>query len=70
MPKLQRVFLDYESALWIAARQTWENITIRGCSFHWQQRIFKKIRKHNLEVITLNSEDIVVKWNNFKGEGE
>ena len=51
MPNLERVFLDFESPLWKATRIVWgETISIKGCSFHWAQRIFRKIKEYNLQV--------------------
>ena len=38
------VMLDFETATWTALRETFDNITIKGCLFHYTQAIMRWAR--------------------------
>lgn len=42
--KLEKIVLDFESALWRAIPHVFPGVLIRGCSFHWAQCIWRKIQ--------------------------
>jgi hypothetical protein len=42
--KLETIILDFENAVWRAIPQVFPGVTIRGCSFHWAQCIWRKIQ--------------------------
>ena len=42
--KLEKIVLDFESALWQAIPHVYPGVLIRGCSFHWAQCIWRKIQ--------------------------
>ena len=48
--------MDYEKAIWNAARATWENVTLRGCWFHFNQCIYKKVSDLKLDKSYLTHE--------------
>ena len=52
--------MDFESAIWSAAKYCFLGIIIRGCYFHWAQAVFRKIQVY----ITFN-QIIVKKFTNF-----
>jgi len=36
-PKVKRVTVDFEKAMWSAMRQVLPDVELKGCSFHWTQ---------------------------------
>lgn len=45
---LEKIVLDFESALWRSIPQVFPDVLIRGCSFHWAQCIWRKIQEIGL----------------------
>ncbi|XP_041372839.1 uncharacterized protein LOC121386108 [Gigantopelta aegis] len=43
-PRVQRLVIDFESALWRAAASVIPDVQIKGCSFHWTQAVWRKIQ--------------------------
>ena len=43
-PRVTKVMLDFEKAVWSALRQTLPNVQLKGCSFHWTQALWRKVR--------------------------
>ena len=41
---VQGMVIDYETAIWRAVRQVFDEIRISGCSFHWGQAVFRKVK--------------------------
>ena len=39
--KLEKIILNFENAVWRAIPQVFPGVTIRGCSFHWAQCIWR-----------------------------
>ncbi|XP_060569423.1 uncharacterized protein LOC132727853 [Ruditapes philippinarum] len=42
-PMVEWFMLDYEAAAWQAIRQTFPNTIVKGCVFHWLQRVYRKV---------------------------
>lgn len=42
-PRVTKVMLDFEKAVWSALRQTLPNVQLKGCSFHWTQALWRKV---------------------------
>ena len=40
---LQEVMMDFEAAAWRAFRSVFPGINIKGCAFHWNQAIWRKV---------------------------
>ena len=48
--RVKRILVDYEVAIWNAIRNVFgENVRVRGCWFHFNQAIYKQVKKLNLE---------------------
>ena len=41
--------MDFEAAIWAAAREVMPRITIRGCAFHWIQAVLRKVQSIGLQ---------------------
>ena len=44
-PVVQKVVIDFESAIWGALRQVLPSVVIMGCVFHWTQALWRKIQE-------------------------
>ena len=42
------VVMDFEHAVWSSFRTTLPDVTLRGCSFHWSQCVWKRIQDEGL----------------------
>ena len=49
------VTTDFEIAIWTAARAVFEDVTMRGCSFHWAQAVWRKLQELGLATSYMNS---------------
>ena len=54
--KLEKIILDFENAVWRAIPQVFAGVTIRGCSFHWAQCIWRKIQDVGLAPAYTNDD--------------
>ena len=43
-PRVTKVMLDFEKAVWSALRQTLPGVQLKGCSFHWTQALWRKVQ--------------------------
>jgi len=43
-PKVTKIVADFESAFWQAVQEELPSVTMMGCSFHWTQCVFKKLK--------------------------
>ena len=43
-PRVKKITLDFEKAMWSATRQVLPNIKLMGCSFHFTQALWRKVR--------------------------
>ena len=48
-PRLKRVILDFEAAIWVAMKTVFPNAELRGCSFHFTQAIYRKVQNLGLQ---------------------
>ena len=48
-PRLKRVILDFEAAIWVAMETVFPNAELRGCSFHFTQAIYRKVQNLGLQ---------------------
>lgn len=48
-PRVTKVMLDFERAVWSALRQTLPGVQLKGCSFHWTQALWRKVQGLELQ---------------------
>ena len=48
-PAIQKVVIDFESAIWGAIRQVLPSVVIMGCVFYWTQALWRKIQALGLQ---------------------
>lgn len=48
-PAVQKVVIDFESAIWGALRKVLPTVKIMGCVFHWTQALWRKIQALGLQ---------------------
>ena len=46
-PAVQRITLDFEKATWSAVRSVIPHAKLHGCTFHWTQAVWRKVRFQN-----------------------
>ena len=51
-PKVQRVTVDFERAIWRAFSKVMPNIEVKGCAFHWMQAVWRKVQGLGLQTAT------------------
>ena len=50
-PSLKMFVADFESGAWRAIRAVFgQDVKLHGCAFHFQQALWRKIVKNNLDV--------------------
>ncbi|XP_052762327.1 uncharacterized protein LOC128204972 [Mya arenaria] len=47
-PIVEWFMLDFEAAAWQAVREVFPNTVVKGCSFHWSQRVYRKVSRLGL----------------------
>ena len=50
-PKVRRVIVDFERAVWSAIRRLLPAVEVKGCVFHWTQALWRKVSKHYFNFI-------------------
>ncbi|XP_069114505.1 uncharacterized protein [Argopecten irradians] len=55
---VQTLVADFEKATWAAARVTIPGVVIRGCNFHWNQAIWRKVQEVGLQVEYMQKTDV------------
>ena len=58
---VQTITMDFEPAMWDATQQTFPDVTLLGCSFHWTQAVYHKIQELGLAALYQNNH----KTNNY-----
>ena len=48
-PAVQKVVIDFESAIWGALRKVLPTVKIMGCVFHWTQALWRNIQALGLQ---------------------
>ena len=48
-PRVTKVMLDFEKAVWSALRQTLPGVQLKGCSFHWTQALWRKVQSQTVK---------------------
>ena len=56
-PKVQEFMLDFESVMWHATESVFLEVTINGCSFHWNQAVWRKVQNLGLQEAYMNHGD-------------
>ena len=62
-PVVQKVVIDFESAIWGALRQVLPSVVIMGCVFHWTQALWHKIQALGLQA----AYSLTMACSNFSG---
>ncbi|XP_071848832.1 uncharacterized protein [Apostichopus japonicus] len=52
-PRLRRMVMDFEAAMWRGAKSIFKNVTILGCNFHWRQAVWRKVQNLGLRTAYL-----------------
>ncbi|XP_069101592.1 uncharacterized protein [Argopecten irradians] len=55
---VQTLVADFEKATWAAARVTITGVVIRGCNFHWNQAIWRKVQEVGLQEEYMQKTDV------------
>ena len=56
-PLVEWFMVDYEITIWQAIRDVFPSAVIRGCVFHWTQRIYRKITTVGLAKAYMERKD-------------
>ncbi|KAK2144337.1 hypothetical protein LSH36_766g02025 [Paralvinella palmiformis] len=43
-PRIQEIMSDFEAAVWKAGVQVFPEVTMKGCGFHWNQSVWRKVQ--------------------------
>jgi transposase len=49
-PAVKEFVIDFEQGVWKAVQSLIPNATIKGCSFHWGQAIWRHVQSLGLQV--------------------
>jgi transposase-like protein len=49
-PAVKEFVVDFEQGVWKAVQSLIPNATIKGCSFHWGQAIWRHVQSLGLQV--------------------
>lgn len=55
-PRVKRIVMDFEKALWRAADSVFSAVQIKGCAFHFSQALFRKIQELGLQPLYRSDE--------------
>lgn len=58
VPAVSEVVMDFEAAIWKAATEELPNVSMKGCAYHWAQRIWKKVQHLGLQTYYVDDGDI------------
>ena len=55
---LKTITCDFEAAIWNAASQVFQQVSIHGFLFHWNQSVYRKIQDSGLQTAYHERKDV------------
>ena len=55
---VKNIVMDFEQAVWRAARKVFPACRLKGCAFHWCQAVFRKIQEFGLHLAYTNIDSV------------
>ncbi|KAI0231478.1 hypothetical protein LSAT2_018176, partial [Lamellibrachia satsuma] len=48
-PRVKRVVIDFERAMWKGFVSVMPEVKLKGCAFHWSQAVWRKVQEYGLQ---------------------
>ena len=48
-PRVKRVVIDFEPAMWKGFVSVMPEVKLKGCAFHWSQAVWRKVQEYGLQ---------------------
>lgn len=55
-PKVKRIVVDFEAAMWRAFPDVLNGVEVKGCVFHWIQAVWRKVQELGLQSAYMNDD--------------